>query len=114
MQVLRKQGVAVQLLVGGQISQGWGDLSANPEKAAANALVLMKKYDCGIEIDCEGGGDSAGIIKFIQLCAKSKPNSTYMSMDVAGASCCVAYCLRVCSMGVFWHLAARSLSSACV
>jgi len=82
--MLRKQGIAVQLLVGGEISQGWGDLSANPEKAAANALVLMKKYDCGIEVDCEGGGDAAGIIKFIQLCAKSKPDSTYMSMDVAG------------------------------
>jgi len=83
-QVLRKQGVAVQLLVGGQISSGWGQLQGNPEKAAANAIALMKKYDCGIEVDNEGGGDSSGLVKFIQLCAAGKPQGTYMSMDVAG------------------------------
>jgi len=83
-QVLRKQGVAVQLLVGGQISSGWNQLQANPEKAAANAIALMKKYDCGIEVDNEAGGDAAGLIKFIQLCYAGRPNGTHMSMDVAG------------------------------
>lgn len=83
-QVLRKQGVAVQLLVGGEISSGWNQLQANPEKAAANAIALMKKYDCGIEVDNESGGDSAGLIKFIQLCSIGKPKGTFLSMDVGG------------------------------
>ena len=34
-QSLRKQGVAVQLLVGGEVSAGWSDLEASPEKAYA-------------------------------------------------------------------------------
>jgi len=83
-QVLRKQGVAVQILVGGQISAGWNQLQASPAKAAANAIALMKKYDCGIEVDNEAGGDSAGLIKFIQLCYAGRPNGTHLSMDVGG------------------------------
>lgn len=83
-QSLRKQGVAVQLLVGGEVSAGWSDLEASPQEAAANAIALMKKHDCGIEVDNEAGGNASGIVKFIQLCAAGKPNGTYMSMDVAG------------------------------
>ena len=82
---LRKQGVAVQLLVGGEISKGWSELSTNPEQAAAKAIALMKKYDCGIEVDCEGGGASiSGLVKFIQLCYAGKPSGVHLSMDVAG------------------------------
>ena len=50
---LRSQGVAAQLLVGGEVSKGWSELTANPDKAAAKAVELMKKHDCGIELDCE-------------------------------------------------------------
>jgi len=82
--ILRKQGIAVQLLVGGQISSGWEQLQANPQKAADNAVALMKKYGCGIEVDNEAGGDSAGLVKFIQLCSAAKPLGSYISMDVAG------------------------------
>lgn len=81
---LRHQGVVVQLLVGGQISRGWGQLEANPAKAAAKALELMMKYDCGIEVDNEEGGSSAGVIKFVQLCHAGKPSGTHISMDVGG------------------------------
>jgi hypothetical protein len=82
--MLRRQGVAVQLLVGGEVSQGWSQLQANPEKAAANAITLMKKYDCGIELDDEAGGNATALVKFLQLCAAGKPNGTHLSMDVAG------------------------------
>lgn len=82
--LLRKQGVGVQLLVGGEIANGWGQLEANPTQAATNAIQLMQKYDCGIEVDNEAGGAAAGVVKFIQLCAKGKPNGTFISMDVAG------------------------------
>lgn len=81
---LRTQGVAVQLLVGGEVANGWNELEANPGQAANKALDLMHKYDCGIEVDCEAGGDGAGIVKFIEICAKGKPNGTYISMDVGG------------------------------
>lgn len=81
---LRKQGVIAQLLVGGEVSHGWPSLIANPQKAAAKAIELMKKHDCGIEIDCEAGGDSAGLVKFLELCYAGKPNGTKLSMDVAG------------------------------
>eukprot|EP00966_Prymnesium_polylepis_P130880 3026973-Prymnesium_polylepis.1 len=40
---LRRQGVAVQLLVGGEVSRGWSALEANPKQAAAKAIELMKK-----------------------------------------------------------------------
>jgi len=83
-QHLRKQGVAVQLLVGGEVSSGWNSLQASPDKAAANAINLMKKYGCGIEVDDEAGGDTAGLIKFIQLVHTGRPNGTHVSMDVAG------------------------------
>jgi hypothetical protein len=82
--LLRKQGVAVQLLVGGELSAGWSALASNPTKGAAKALELMKKYSLGIEVDDEAGGDPAGLVKFIQLCYKSKPKGTYISMDVGG------------------------------
>merc|ERR1712113_1162540 len=63
---------------------GWAQLQANPEKAAEKAISLMKKHDCGIEVDNEAGGDTVGLIKFIQLCSSGKPNRTHISMDVAG------------------------------
>lgn len=81
---LRAQGVAVQLLVGGEISTGWPDLASNPERAAAKAVALMAKYDCGIEIDDEAGGDAAGVVRFIEACHRGKPNGTHISMDAAG------------------------------
>jgi len=83
-QILRSQGVQVQLLVGGQVSHGWSNLQANPQQAANNAIKLMKKYDCGIQVDNEAGGDSDGTIKFIKLCYAGKPDSTHLSMDVGG------------------------------
>merc|ERR1719230_283105 len=82
--ILRSQGVQVQLLVGGQVSRGWGDLQANPQQAATNAIKLMKKYDCGIQVDNEAGGDSKGTIDFIKLCYAGKPDTVHLSMDVAG------------------------------
>jgi len=81
---LRRQGVTVQLLVGGQVSFGWSQLKSNPSAAAAKALQIMKKYDCGLEIDDEEGGNSDGLIKFIQLLASQKPPSVYLSIDVNG------------------------------
>ena len=83
---LRRQDVAVQLLVGGEVSVGWSALLANPATAAAKALELMRKYGCGIEVDKEGGGTDAGggLVKFIQLVAAGKPNNTFVSMDVDG------------------------------
>jgi len=57
---------------------------AERQPAATNAIALMKKYDCGIEVDNEAGGDTAGLIKFIQLCYTGRPSGTHMSMDVAG------------------------------
>jgi hypothetical protein len=83
-QVLRGQGVEVQLLVGGQISRGWSDLQANPGQAASNAIRLMHKYSCGIQVDNEAGGDSAGTIEFIKLCHEGKPGGVFLSMDVGG------------------------------
>lgn len=82
--VLRAQGVHVQLLVGGEISAGWSQLEADPATAASNAVRLMKKHDCGIEVDNEAGGDASGIVKFIQLMHESKPAGVHLSMDVAG------------------------------
>jgi len=81
---LRKQGVAVQLLVGGEISNGWSQLKSNPAAAARTAIALMKKYDCGLEIDDEEGGNSAGLISFIKAVAAGKPSSVHLSIDVAG------------------------------
>jgi len=82
---LRQQGVVVQLLVGGEKSQGWKDLAAAPEEAAKNAIALMKKYDCGIEVDNEEADvDAAGVTKFIKLCYVGRPKGTYVSMDVSG------------------------------
>ena len=81
---LRKQGVYVQLLVGGEVSHGWPQLSADPSKAAANALKLMHAHDVGIEVDDEAGGNTAGIVQFIKLLAKGKPSTTHLSMDVSG------------------------------
>jgi len=81
---LRKQGVAVQLLVGGEISTGWSQLKSNPSAAANKAISLMNKYNCGLEIDDEEGGNSDGLIKFIQLVANGKPSSVHLSIDVAG------------------------------
>lgn len=52
----------MQLLVGGEVSQGWSDLQANPEKAAAKAVSLMTKYQCGIEVDDEAGGDAGKVL----------------------------------------------------
>lgn len=63
---LRSQGVTVQILVGGEISTGWPQLQKNPTQAANKAIEIMKKYDCGIEIDNEAGGDSSGTISFIK------------------------------------------------
>jgi len=82
--LLRQQGVAVQLLLGGELSRGWGQLEANPEQAAAKAVALMTRHDCGIEIDNEAGGDATGLIKFIELCDAGKPSGVHLSMDVAG------------------------------
>lgn len=82
--ILRGQGVQVQLLVGGQISSGWNALQGNPQKASSNAIKLMKKYDCGIQVDNESGGDSAGTIEFIKLCYEGKPATVNLSMDVGG------------------------------
>lgn len=82
--ILRGQGVAVQLLVGGQISSGWDALQGNPQKASGKAIELMKKYDCGIQVDNEAGGNSAGLIEFIKLCYEGKPTTVHLSMDVAG------------------------------
>jgi len=81
---LRKQGVIVQLLVGGEISTGWSQLKGNPNAAATKALYLMKKYDCGLEIDDEEGGGSDGLIKFIQILAQQKSSSVFISMDMNG------------------------------
>eukprot|EP00486_Rosalina_sp_Unknown_P004952 CAMPEP_0201567722 /NCGR_PEP_ID=MMETSP0190_2-20130828/8349_1 /ASSEMBLY_ACC=CAM_ASM_000263 /TAXON_ID=37353 /ORGANISM="Rosalina sp." /LENGTH=283 /DNA_ID=CAMNT_0047988045 /DNA_START=37 /DNA_END=888 /DNA_ORIENTATION=+ len=78
---LRAQGVTVQLLVGGEISSGWPQLESNPTTAANTAIALMKKYDCGIEIDNESGGDTSAFIKAV---AAGKPSGTYISMDVNG------------------------------
>jgi hypothetical protein len=41
-QTLRKQGVAVQLLVGGEISRGWSELTANPKQAAKKAIEVRE------------------------------------------------------------------------
>jgi hypothetical protein len=82
--VLRSQGVQVQLLVGGQVSKGWSDLQANPQKAATNAIKLMEKYGCGIQVDNEAGGDADATIQFIKLCDAGKPQHTHLSMDVGG------------------------------
>jgi len=81
---LRKQGVTVQLLLGGQVAYGWAQLKANPDAAAAKALQLMKKYDCGLEVDDEEGGGSAGLISFVNKLASGKPSSVYVSMDLNG------------------------------
>jgi hypothetical protein len=81
---MRKQGVAVQLLVGGELSAGWSNLASNPETAAANAIALMHKYGCGIEVDDEAGGSGSGLVKFVQLCHAGKPDGAYISMDVGG------------------------------
>jgi len=81
---LRKQGVTVQLLVGGEISTGWSQLKSYPNVAAKNAISLMTKYDCGLEIDDEEGGNTAGLIQFIQSVAGGKPASVHLSIDVAG------------------------------
>ena len=85
---LRKQGILVQLLIGGELSSGWSALEANPTPAANKAVELMIKHDIGIEIDNEDGGDSSGVIKFIEL-VYSQTNSTekgshHISMDVSG------------------------------
>ena len=61
-QVLRTQGVTVQLLVGGELSHGWSQLASQPEAAAKKAIALMKKHDCGIEVDDEAGGDASGLV----------------------------------------------------
>lgn len=82
--ILRSQDVQVQLLIGGQVSRGWGDLESNPQKAAAKAIELMKKHDCGMQIDNEAGGDANGVIEFIKLCHAGKPDSVHISMDVNG------------------------------
>lgn len=81
---LRAQGVAVQLLVGGEISQGWPDLQANPAKAANNAIRLMKAHDVGLEVDNEAGGNADGVIQFLKLCAAGKPADVHLSMDING------------------------------
>jgi hypothetical protein len=44
----------------------------------------MNRYDCGIEVDDEAGGNASGLVEFVQLCALGKPNGTYISIDVAG------------------------------
>ena len=72
---LRSQGVTVQLLIGGEISNGWPQLISNPIKAANKSIELMKKYDCGIEIDNEAGGDSSAFIKAV--CIISIPFCIY-------------------------------------
>merc|ERR1719229_83780 len=54
-QSLRAQNVTVQLLIGGEISNGWNQLQSNPTQAANKAIEIMKKYDCGMEIDNESG-----------------------------------------------------------
>ena len=81
---IRKQGVVVQLLVGGEISKGWSELYANPQQAAKKAIEIMKKYDCGIEIDDEAGGDAKALVTFLKLCAAGKPAGTHLSIDVSG------------------------------
>lgn len=83
-QVLRSQGVQVQLLIGGEYSKGWSDLQANPEKAATKANMLMRKYGVGIQVDNEAGGDVEGTVRFIELVYASKPEVCHLSMDVAG------------------------------
>mmetsp|Transcript_48299 Transcript_48299/g.59397 ORF Transcript_48299/g.59397 Transcript_48299/m.59397 type:complete len:286 (+) Transcript_48299:40-897(+) len=81
---LVSQGVTVQILIGGEISTGWPELESNPTQAANKALEIMHKYGCGMEIDNEAGGNAQGVISFIQKIAASKPNGTYISMDVNG------------------------------
>jgi len=81
---LRRQGVTVQLLLGGQIAYGWSQLKSSPSVAAAKAIQLMKKHDCGLEIDDEEGGNTAGLISFINSVAGGKPSGVYISIDVAG------------------------------
>ena len=85
---LRAQDIVVQLLIGGQISRGWAALQANPTQAATKAIELMIQHDIGIEIDNEEGGDSSGIIKFIELIYEEintrGEDSHHISMDING------------------------------
>jgi len=81
---LRKQGITVQLLLGGEVANGWAQLKANPDAAATKALQIMKKYDCGLEVDDEEGGGTAGLISFINKLAAGKPSSVYLSLDMNG------------------------------
>ena len=93
--ILRSQGVQVQLLIGGQVSRGWDELQANPQKASSKAIELMKKYDCGMQIDNEAGGDAkndGGTYHFNtgrgtdrSVCA-AQPNPSKSCR--AGCSCC--------------------------
>jgi len=81
---LRRQGVTVQLLLGGEVAYGWSDLKSNPSTAAGKAIQIMKQYDCGLEIDDEEGGNTAGLINFINSVASQKPSGVHITMDVAG------------------------------